>query len=419
MKKVACLIGLLMPWVYVVTLAAQVPQRITLNFQDMPVKSAVQIMAQLLQMNMVVSPKISGTVALHLDNVTPLAAYQALINGYRLVDQIHQGVHHVLPEFEAIATDQQAVVLAQEDLKLQPVHTLVWPVHYAQAAVLSKLLANQQHGLLSKRGHILVDARTNTLIIDDTAQKLTEIKTILSRLDVPVRQIMIRAKIAVVNSRALTAYGVQLNTVGTDTRNTMGILSAHLNLPVAGAAGSIGFSLGQLVDGSRLNLVLQALQSQGKGEVLSAPKLIVANRQQAYIEQGDEVPFNTATPTGATQVEFKKAVLGLYVTPQITPKGAVLLDLKVTKDFITKDKGTAGNIPIIATSVIKTQVLVPNGQTVVLGGIMNQQTRHDTKQVPWLGRVPVLGWLFRHTDHSAKQEELLIFVTPKLLVQSS
>ncbi len=409
------LLKLLMLYCCMLSIYGQTPTSVSLNFQSIPLRALLGVMANILHTNIVLSQQVSGIASIHLHNVSPQQAYQTLLNSYNLVSQRQGEIDYILPRKQALMIDQNKLKLKQEQQALQSLEWFDWRVHYAQASELSQILSDHKNGLLSSRGHVVVDKRTNSLIIEEDAKHLQRIKQVLSKLDIPIRQVLIRAKIAIVNSQALQAFGVSLSTHENDGSSAIGLNDMQLHLPVIAPAGQIGFSLGALVGGSRLELALQALQSHGKGEIISAPKLIVANKHQAFIEQGDEVPFNTATASGATQVEFKKAVLGLYVTPQITPGNSVLLNLKVTKDFVTKDKGTAGNIAIIATSAIKTQVLVPDGETLVLGGVMTQQTRHDRKQVPFLAHIPVLGWLFRHTDQTAQQAELLIFVTPRVL----
>lgn len=384
--------------------------RYSIHCQAVPLSALFQLAAQLKQINLVVQGDLKTSASVQLENVSLDDIITRLVSEY----QLHLEKQSTLWRIYTQAFWQQQT---KERLLNSTIETLYWPVKYADAKSL-RMLIKAQPDLLSKQGSIVVDTRTNTLVIRDHLVKLTGIKAVLKHLDIPVKQVLIQAKIAIMDARALRELGVKLATTSTTTEGKSGINEAALHLGIANPAAVLGLAFGRLPSGEQLNLELQALQSRGQGKVISSPRLVVANKQEAYIEQGDEVPFNTSTSSGATQVEFKKAVLGLYVTPQITPDGSVLMQLKVSKDFVTRDKGAAGDIPIIATSVMQTQVLVKDHQTLVLGGILNQEDRHDIKQVPWLGNLPLIGWLFKNAADQNSRAELVIFVTPTILTDS-
>lgn len=285
-------------------------------------------------------------------------------------------------------------------------------LHYANATKMADTLKHAR--LIGQKSSIVVDQRNNALIVRGSDEHLQQIRQVIHELDKPVPQVNIAAKIAVVDQAGLKALGVlwhaQENTYG-----GFGTVSqASVNLPVANPAGVLGLGLGRLM-GSMVSLELQAIQSQGNGKVIATPELTVNDNHEALISQGDEVPFQTSTSSGATQVEFKPATLSLQVTPHITPDQHIVLALKITKDSLTHQTGTAGATPIIATAEIRTHVLVKNGQTIVLGGIKINEHHQEEKRVPYLASIPGLGALFRQKSTTDKQMNLMVFVTPKII----
>jgi type IV pilus assembly protein PilQ len=289
---------------------------------------------------------------------------------------------------------------------------------------------------LSARGTVTVDSRTNTLLIRDTQESIDEARKVLDALDVPVKQVLIESRMVTVRDNVDEQLGVRWGVTGTGSDSSLsgslvgadtagqGVVPdigdrLNVNLPVASAAGSIGFQIANLVDGNILDLELSALEAENKGEVIASPRITVANQQEAYIEQGTEIPFVQATSSGATSVEFKKAVLSLKVTPQITPDNRIILNLVVTQDTRGDTVSTStGPAVAIDTQEISTQVLVENGETIVLGGIFQQVSTNDVSKVPLLGDIPVLGNLFKTTSTVEQKRELLIFVTPKIIEES-
>ncbi len=289
---------------------------------------------------------------------------------------------------------------------------------------------------MSDRGGVTVDERTNTLLIRDTLASIDEARKTINALDVPVKQVLIESRMVTVLDNVDEQLGVRWGFSDRNDDNGIsgsiegadtiagGIIPSigdrlNVNLPVAStAAGSIGFQVASLVDGTILDLELSALESENKGEIIASPRITVANQHEAYIEQGTEIPYVQATSSGATSVEFKKAVLSLKVTPHITPDNRIILDLVVTQDTRGETVSTStGDAVAIDTQEIKTQVLVENGETIVLGGIFQQTSSDGVTKIPLFGDLPVVGALFRNTSQLQQKRELLIFVTPKIITE--
>jgi len=382
-------------------------------------------------------------------------------------------VMFIAPAAEIAAREKEILSARKEVQELAPLRTEYLQVNYAKAADLAALIkSGANSSLLSERGSVAIDERTNTLLLQDTSERLADIRRLVSTLDIPVRQVMIEARIVIVNddySRELgvrfgtnamikkggddgtALIGVPVNTedpivispypgvvtdpgnattpptiVGTPASGDIGPIGAFglpedaidrylVNLPVANAAGRLALTL--LDSDYLVDLELSAAQAEGRGEIISSPRLITANQREATIEQGVEIPYQESSSSGATTTSFKKAVLSLKVTPQITPDNRVILDLTVAKDSVGQlvASATGGFVPSIDTREIVTQVLVNDGQTVVLGGILETERREGEQKVPVLGDVPVLGRLFKSTSKTENKDELLIFVTPRIL----
>lgn len=435
---------------------AQEPQftgeRISLSFQNIDVRSLLQIIADVAGTNLVVSDSVSGEIAMRLQNVPWDQALDIVLKTKGLAMRRQGNVMLVAPAEEIAAREKAELEAEQAKIQLAPIRSELIQVNYAKAADLANLLSVGETSLLSERGRVTVDERTNTLIVLDTREKLAEVRRLVERLDVPVRQVLIESRIVIasddfrrdIGSRfGVTAVGEGPNrgllttsgtNVGTDAIvndfvtppqgfpvNLPGssLNRYNVNLPASPAGGSPG-SIAFAILGSDflIDLELSALQTEGRGEVISTPRVITANGKEASIEQGREIPFQTLA--GGQQnagVEFKKAVLSLTVTPQITPDNRILMDLDVTNDTVGQNVPVAGggSAPSIDTRRVRTQVLVRTGDTIVLGGIFEQSTRQDATKVPILGDIPVLGALFRSRTNESVKRELLIFVTPKML----
>ena len=432
-------------------------ERLTLNFQDIETRAVLQLLAETSGQNIVVSDSVQGNVTLRLQNVPWDQALDIVLRTKGLDKRQDGNVIYVAPTDELQAREKQQLESQKAIVELSPVRTEYMQVNYAKASDLAGLIKSQgKSSLLSDRGSVSVDDRTNTLLLVDTAERLADIRRLVSTLDIPVKQVLIESRIVIVNDSFARELGVRfgsayvnnvgddgtfwlgnngLNVAGSGSGGTTGpIISGDggatgqgpvqtgtapgryiVNLPVANPAMNLAMTL--LNSNYIVDLEITAAQREGRGEVVSAPRVITANGQEAYIEQGREIPYQESASSGATTTQFKKAVLSLTVTPQITPDDRLILDLKVTKDSVGQfvPSATGGLVPSIDTRQITTQVLVNDGQTVVLGGILETDKRDDVSKVPFLGDIPGLGVLFRKKSVTDEKNELLIFVTPKIL----
>lgn len=424
-------------------------EKLSLNFQDIEVRAALQIIADFTGLNVVVSDAVKGSISLRLKDVPWDQALDLILKTKNLGMRRMGNVMLIAPSADIAAREKEELESQKQILELEPLRSELITVNYAKAADFAALIRSKESSLLSDRGKITVDERTNTLLILDTPSRLGDIRRMVRELDIPVRQVLIESRIVIANddfSRdlgvrfgATTAQrggnsgiiGVTGSAAGNDTmvnsaitniRNTGQPLPVTtptldnrlgVNLPVANPAGRIGLAI--LGRDYLVDLELSALQAEGRGEVVSNPRVITANQREALIEQGVEIPYQEASSSGATSVSFKKAVLSLKVTPQITPDDRVIMDLNVTKDSVGE---VFAGVPSINTREVNTQALVENGETVVLGGIYEQTRSNEVDKVPFLGDLPVIGSLFRQTRKVDDKVELLIFVTPKILKET-
>ncbi|MBI2382375.1 MAG: type IV pilus secretin PilQ [Gammaproteobacteria bacterium] len=414
-------------------------ERMSLNFQNIEVRSVLQLIADFTGLNMVTSDTVGGNITLRLQNVPWDQALDIILKTRGLDKRQSGNVLLVAPAEEIAAREKLELQNEVQQEKLSLLRTEYVQVNYAKASDLANLLKQASasageagNSLLSERGSVTVDERTNTLLVQDTSGKLEEIRGLVRRLDVPVRQVLIESRIVNASNTAKEDLGVRFGVsdqgsqvgvagslTGAEAMRNTGTSTAsdrlNVNLPTSGAAGSIGFNIARLTDGTILDLELSALESEGRGEIIASPRLMTANQREAYIESGEEIPYREATSSGAASVSFKKAVLSLKVKPQITPDERVIMDLTVNQD---RRGVVTDGIPAIDTREIGTQVLVDNGQTVVLGGIFEQTKTMDKTKVPVLGDLPAVGWLFRRTNEVDNKTELLIFVTPKIVKEA-
>src|SRR6059058_1853282 len=436
-------------------------ERLTLNFQDIETRAVLQLLADASGQNIVVSDSVSGNVTLRLQNVPWDQALDIVLRTKGLDKRRQDNVIIVAPQAELAAREKADLAARKDVQELAPLRSEYLQVNYAKAQDMAALIKTQNNSLLSARGSVAVDERTNTLLLQDTAERLADVRRLVATLDIPVRQVLIEARIVIVSNdfqRQLGArFGVTnwqrngqnglVSTTGTaagvDTMNTTyitgqnainnainagttpvplptyGIPGAanryNVNLPVTSPAGS--FALGILGSNFIVDLELSAAQAETQANIISSPRVITANQKEATIEQGVEIPYQQSASSGATTIQFKKAVLSLKVTPQITPDNRIILDLDVKDDAVGTVVVTSGgvNVPSIDTREISTQVLVNDGQTVVLGGILTTTQREDDTKVPYLGDIPVLGHLFKTTSHKDDKDELMIFITPKIV----
>ncbi len=431
-------------------------ERLTLNFQDIETRAVLQLLADVSGQNIVVSDTVQGNVTLRLQSVPWDQALDIVLQTKGLGMRQNDNVIIVAPSEEIAARERQELEALQKIEELAPLRSEFVQVNYAKASDLANLVGTGgDNSILSDRGSINIDERTNTLLVQDTAEKLAEIRRLVQRLDIPVRQVLIESRIVVVNDDFNRQLGVRagftsvkqnssdglialtgsadgnsitsgsaldnLQNDGTVFPVSIGSLADRLavNLPVANPAGRLALSI--LDSDYLVDLELSALQAEGRGEIISTPRVITANQKEARIEQGVEIPFQESSSSGATTTQFKKAVLSLTVTPLITPDDRIIMDLIVSQDSVGESvpSATGGFVPSIDTREVETQVLVSNGETVVLGGIYETEEREITSKVPVLGDLPVLGAMFRTSQKTSNKSELLIFVTPRIIKEGA
>jgi len=406
---------------------------ISLDFQDVPVRQVLQIIAQVNGFNLVTTDTVNGNVTISLSGVPWDQALDMILKIRGLDKRLEGNILLIAPTEELSARETQQLQSKQQVQNLAELKSAHIEINYAKADEIATILKSSDGGILSSRGNVTVDARTNTILIRDTLESIDEARRVINALDIPVKQVLIESRMVTVRDNVDEQLGVRWGFTGASGDNSVsgsligadttgqGIVPdigdrLNVNLPVSSAAGSIGFQIANLLDGNILDLELSALEAENKGEIIASPRITVANQQEAYIEQGTEIPFVQATSSGATSVEFKKAVLSLKVTPHITPDNRIILNLVVTQDTRGDTVSTStGPAVAIDTQEISTQVLVENGETIVLGGIFQQVSTNDVSKVPLLGDIPYFGNLFKTTSTIEQKRELLIFVTPKII----
>ncbi len=408
---------------------------ISLNFQDIEVRTVLQIIADYNNFNLVTSDSVAGNVTLRLDGVPWDQALDIILKIKGLDKRMEGSILLVAPSEEIAAREAKELEAAKQVEELSPLYSEFIQINYAKASEIAAMLEGENAKMISERGAVSVDERTNTLLIRDTLVNIDNVKKLVKVLDIAVKQVTIESRIVTVNDNLSEELGIRWGfsdqqgsdgvsgTLSGAETIASGIIPSinermNVNLPVSNAAGSIGLSIAKLSDGTILDLELTALESENKGEIIASPRITTANQKTAYIEQGTEIPFVQAASSGATAVTFKKAVLSLQVTPQITPDNKIILDLIITQDTRGDTVSTAtGSAVAIDTQEIGTQVLVDNGETIVLGGIYQQQTVNAESKVPLLGDIPYVGRLFKKSREFNEKKELLIFVTPKIVTE--
>ena len=427
-------------------------ERLSLSFQNIETRAVLQLLAETSGANIVVSDSVQSSVTLQLRGVPWDQVLDIVLTTKGLDMRRNGNVILVAPAAELAARERSAVDERFAAESLQPLQTAFIQVNYAKAADLADLISGSgQNPMISTRGSVAIDERTNIVLVQDVADRIDAIRELVEALDMPVRQVLIESRIVVVNYNYRRHLGVRLgatavgNTAGgglfamtgtgdgiqsivESTPNGLGDgLSAwpagippgdqrfNVNLPVVNPAGSVALAI--LRPNYLLDLELTAIQAEGNGRIISMPRVITANQKQARIEQGTEIPYQESSSSGATTTQFKEAVLSLLVTPQITPDDRIVMDLVVSKDSVGElvSSATGGFVPSIDTRSVMTQVLVGDGETVVLGGIIETESRESTNKVPVLGDVPGLGRLFRSRATVEYKVELLVFVTPTIV----
>ena len=426
-------------------------ERVTFNFQDIPVRSVLQLIADVSDLNIVVADSVGGNLTLRLTNVPWDQALDIVMDARNLDKRENGNVIWIGPTAQIAAREQQLLKAQLDRRILEPLQTVLIPMNYSKAADMKILIeestnaVDTEYGLLSERGSVTVDERTNTLLITDTAERIVEIRELLTELDYAVRQVQIESRIVIANSDFSHELGVRFGASLLHTGSNVGVIAAdgsatdiinplinprddglldipsypnryQVNLPAPSQnAGTLGISF--LTSNVILDLELSALEAEGEGEVISTPRVVTANQAEAFIQQGVEIPYENSTSSGATAVSFKEAVLELRATPLITPDNRIQLDLAIKQDTVGEIFQTSrgGSVPSIDTRELNTTVLVENGDTVVLGGIFQDETASREEKVPWLGDIPYMGALFRRRGNEISKRELLIFVTPSIV----
>ncbi|MAK66805.1 MAG: pilus assembly protein PilQ [Methylophaga sp.] len=423
-------------------------EKLSLNFQNIEVRAVLQLLADFNGMNLVTSDTVTGNLTLRLKNVPWDQALDIILKTKGLGMRQNGNVMLIAPAAEIAAREKQELEARNQLVELEPLYSEIFEVNFAKASEMAEILTTTQGqstagssagGFLSERGSVVVDQRTNSLLLRDTASNLADVRKLIEKLDIPVRQVLIESRIVIANNDFAKELGVRFGssarsgTLGAGTSgsleglqvpatnnnsviptNSTGVRGQDLNvnLPVANPAGTIALALAKLPLGAVLELELSAMQEEGKGEIVSSPRVITSNQKQATIEQGTEIPYQEASSSGATSVSFKEALLKLDVTPQITPDDRIVMDLEVNKDEVGE---IFLGVPSIDTRSVRTQVLVDNGETVVLGGIYEQTSTQSSTRVPFFGDLPYVGFLFKTDLNENRQRELLVFVTPKII----
>lgn len=424
-------------------------EKLSLNFQNIEVRAVLQLLADFTGLNLVTSDTVQGNVTLRLKNVPWDQALDIILKTKGLAMRQNGNILLVAPAVEIAAREKQELEAQKQLIELETLYSEIIEINFAKASELAVLLDNDETessttgagvtGFLSERGSVTVDERTNSLLLRDTADQLVQIRKLIKTLDIPVRQVLIESRIVIASDDFAKELGVRFGTssIGhtsnglTNTQAISGTLDGttqlingdtlemadrlNVNLPVVNPAGTFALALAKLPFGGSLELELSAMQEEGRGEVVSSPRVITSNQKTATIQQGTEIPYQEASSSGATSVSFKEAVLKLEVTPQITPDDRIVMDLEVNKDEVGE---IFLGVPSIDTRSVKTQVLVDNGETVVLGGIYEQSESEGSTKVPFFGDLPYLGVLFRTDTNETRQRELLVFITPKIIKDS-
>jgi type IV pilus assembly protein PilQ len=416
-------------------------EKLSLNFQNIEVRSLLQVIADFTSFNVVTSDSVTGSVTLRLKDVPWDQALDIILQAKGLDKRKNGNVLWIAPKDEIAAREKQTLESLVSLESLESLRTQGFQMNYAKAAdIAAQINGSASTGgsgtnarILSVRGSVISEPRTNQLFVTDIPSRLEQVQSLISKLDIPIRQVLIEARIVEADDRFGRSLGVRLggsnlgDIGGGRTRVGFGSTysatspalqsGSFVNLPSAGQSGfapaSFAVSLFDALNTSRfLNLEISALEADGRGKIVSSPRVVTADQVKALIEQGTEFPYQTATSSGATAVEFRKANLKLEVTPQITPEGSIILDVNVSKD--SRGETTAQGIAI-NTKRVETQVLVENGGTVVIGGIFELAESEDVAKVPVLGDIPVLGNLFKNKTRISNKSELLIFITPRVI----
>ncbi|MDO9205396.1 type IV pilus secretin PilQ [Methylotenera sp.] len=433
-------------------------EKLSLNFQNIEVRSVLQVIADFTGLNIITSDTVTGNLTLRLKDVPWDQALDIIVQSKGLSMRKTGNVILIAPAEEVAAKEKQMLEASLQIDDLEPVRTEVFTLKYMKAESLKNILSDPKQKILSKRGSAVLDPRTNTVFVQDTSKYLEQVQAIINKVDIAVKQVMIESRLVIADDKYSKALGARFGvtqtgtpgraastisgtlgnrptastattltqgthngsiqtalTGGAVTTSSDGLPDLASNLPVANAFGSFAYSLFHLPAGLLLNFELTAMEADGRGKVVSSPRVTTANQHKAKIAQGTEIPYLEASSSGAATVSFKPAVLSLEVTPQITPDDKIIMQLDVKKDRVGQ---VFNGVPSIETQNINTLVLVGNGETAVLGGIFEQTERNDVEKVPFFGDLPIMGNLFKRKTTLNNKTELLIFITPKIMNDS-
>ena len=425
-------------------------EKLSLNFQNVEVRAVLNVIADFTDLNIITSDTVTGNITLRLKDVPWDQALDIILQTRGLDSRRTGNVVWIAPRDELATREKLALESAQQISDLEPLRTEIFQLNYHKAEAFVKVLTDEKQRILSKRGSALIDPRSNKLFVNDTPSRLEEVRRVILGVDVPTRQVMIEARIVEANDSFAKNLGARIGLMelGLQTRRPFGSTSGvgmnvgaelvntsqaagittgipntnigglNADLPAAGLnafpTGRLSFVLFNNSLSRILNVELSALEADGKGKIVASPRVLTQDNVEALIEQGTEIPYQQATSSGATSVSFRKANLALKVKPQITPDGNIIMLLDVNKDQVGPT--TSAGV-LINTKHVKTEVLVENGGTVVIGGIFEQADRTDVTKVPFLGDLPYIGALFRNTTSTATKTELLVFITPRIVTE--
>ncbi len=396
-------------------------EKLSLNFQDIEVRSVLQLIADFTGLNVVVSDSVGGSVTLRLKDVPWDQALDIILDSKGLGQRQKGNVLYIAPATEIAAREQAELTALAQTQQLAPLRTELFALNYADAGEMMVLLeagsrggrGDDDNSIISERGSVTIDSRTNTLLVQETDATLEEIRSLITTLDRPVRQVLIEARIVNASDDFTKEFGINFSVDNRETNASETIDSSFgINLPATNVAGTIGLAIAEIPLGTSVDLELSAAQIESNAEIVASPRIITSNKNTAMIEQGVEIPFLEAASSGAATVAFKKAVMSLEVTPQITKDDRINMDLNVKRDTVGQ---LFLGIPSIDTREIETRVHVENGQTIVLGGIFEQTLSEASTRIPFLSDIPIIGNAFKTTLNSDRQRELLIFITPKII----
>jgi len=383
---------------------------ITLDLQNAALPDALRMIAKSIPLNVIISPTLNEkSVSVHFQDASAREALDIVLASQGLAKWQVGNMYFIATQLELIKHKEEELKLQEITHEAAPLITRVWPIHYAKAEDVAHLLQDNNYSLLSKRGHVRVDARTNVLCIQDVEKNLLEMQNVIKHVDVPVQQVLIEARLASVNVDVERELGINFDVLEQETapQNTSTLIPSVMN------SNHFSLAVARLANSSLLDAKLAALESEGRGELISSPSLFTANQQTASIESGEEIPYQEVSRSGGTGVAFKKAVLSLKVTPQIMPNGKILLQLQINQD--KPSSRMVLGVPAINTRQIATSITVNDGQAIALGGIYERNKEYGEQRVPFLYKIPGIGELFQQHNTLENKRELIILIRPRLI----